>query len=198
MKVILQTAMFLLLTTLPGWSQAPDSRPVIVAFGDSMTAGYGVPGDMSYPAQLQRTLDERGYKYRVVNMGVTGDTTRGGLGRMSRAQGASPVIVILELGSNDRSNGISLQQTQDNLEQMITRFQKTRIEVVLAGRSIAGGEDVYRTLANKYHLTLIPSFLAGVSGNPNLTISDGTHPNADGYTIVVKTVMTSLEPLLKK
>jgi acyl-CoA thioesterase-1 len=198
MKARMAAALLLLSIAFPGWSQAPDPRPVILAFGDSMTAGYGVPADMSYPAQLQRTLDERGYKYRVVNMGVTGDTTRGGLGRMSRALGAGPDIVILELGSNDRSNGISPMQTEDNLDQMIARFQKTHIAVVLAGRSLAGGEDVYVKLANKYHATLIPSFLAGVSGNPNLTISDGTHPNADGYAIVVKTIMTSLEPLLKK
>jgi acyl-CoA thioesterase-1 len=198
MKAILAAALLLLSIASSGWSQALDPRPVILAFGDSMTAGYGVPADMSYPAQLQKILDERGYKYRVVSMGVTGDTTRGGLGRMSRALGTGPDIVILELGSNDRSNGISLKQTEDNLDQMIARFQKTHIAVVLAGRSLAGGEDVYVRLANKYHLTLIPSFLAGVSGNPALTISDGTHPNSDGYAIVVKTVMTSLEPLLKK
>jgi acyl-CoA thioesterase-1 len=198
MKAKLASALLLLLIAFPGWSQAPDLRPVILAFGDSMTAGYGVPADMSYPAQLQKLLDERGYKYRVANMGVTGDTTRGGVGRLSRALGTGPDIVILELGSNDRANGISPKQTEDNLDQMIARFQKTHIAVVLAGRSLAGGEDVYANLANKYKLTLIPSFLAGVSGNPALTISDGTHPNVDGYAIVVKTVMTSLEPLLKK
>jgi acyl-CoA thioesterase-1 len=198
MKTRLAAALLLLWIAFPGWSQVPDPRPVILAFGDSMTAGYGVPADMSYPAQLQRTLDARGFKYRVVNMGITGDTTRGGLGRLSRALGAGPDIVILELGSNDRSNGISPLQTQDNLDQMIARFQRTHIAVVLAGRSLAGGEDVYASLSNKYHLTLIPSFLAGVSGNPNLKISDGTHPNADGYAIVVKTIMTWLEPLLKK
>lgn len=117
---------------------------------------------------------------------------------MSRALGANPVLVILELGSNDRANGITPQQTQENLDQMIARFQRTRIEVVLAGRSLSGGEDVYGNLANKYRLTLIPSFLAGVSGNPDLTIADGTHPNAEGYAIVVKTIMQSIEPLLKK
>jgi acyl-CoA thioesterase-1 len=193
-----KTALLLLLIAFPAWTQTPDSRPVILAFGDSMTAGFGVPEEMSYPAQLQRTLDERGYKYRIVNMGVTGDTTRGGLARMSRALGANPVMVILELGSNDRANGITPQQTQENLDQMIARFQRTRIEVVLAGRSLSGGEDVYGNLANKYRLTLIPSFLAGVSGNPDLTIADGTHPNAEGYAIVVKTIMQSIEPLLKK
>ena len=201
MKARMATALFLLSIAVRGWGQSPDPRPVILAFGDSMTAGYGVPADLSYPAQLQKMLDDRGYKYRVVNMGVSGDTSRGGVGRLSRALGTGPDIVILELGSNDRANGISLKQTEDNLEQIIARFQKTHIAVVLAGRSLAGreeGEDVYVRLANKYHLTLIPSFLAGVSGNPDLTISDGTHPNADGYAIVIRTVMASLEPLLKK
>jgi len=196
------TSLLLLLVAFPGWSQAPDARPVILAFGDSMTAGFGVPADKNYPSQLQRTLDERGYRYRVVNMGVTGDTTRGGLSRMSRALGTNPAIVILELGSNDRANGISRQQTEDNLDQMIARFQKTRIAVVLAARSLDGsagaGEDIYGTLWNKYRLTRIPSFLAGVSGHPDLTIADGTHPNVDGYAIVVKTIMASLEQLLKK
>jgi len=191
-------AALILSIAMAAWSQAPDTRPVIVAFGDSMTAGFGVPVDNSYPAQLQRKLDQLGYKYRVVGQGVTGDTSRGGLVRMSRVLGESPDIVILELGSNDRGNGIPAAQTQANLAQMIERFQRTRITVVLAGRSLSGGEDVYASLANKYHVTLIPSFLAGVSGNPQLTISDGTHPNADGYAIVVKTVLNSLEPLLKK
>jgi acyl-CoA thioesterase-1 len=198
MKARMATALLLLSIAARGWGQAPDARPVILAFGDSMTAGYGVAADMSYPAQLQKLLDDRGYKYRVVNMGVSGDTSGGGLGRLSRALGTGPDIVILELGSNDRSNGISPKQTEDNLEQIIARFQKTHISVVLAGRSLAGGEDIYTNLANKYHVTLIPSFLAGVAGNPDLTISDGTHPNADGYKIVVRTVVASLEPLLKK
>jgi len=194
----MNTATLFLSIALAAWSQAPDTRPVIVAFGDSMTAGFGVPPDSAYPAQLQRRLDELGYRYRVVSQGVTGDTSRGGLVRMSRVLGESPDIVILELGSNDRGNGIPASQTQANLAQMIERFQRTRITVVLAGRSLSGGDDVYANLARQYHITLIPSFLAGVSGNPQLTISDGTHPNADGYAIVVKTVLNSLQPLLKK
>jgi len=178
--------------------QQPDSRPVIVAFGDSMTAGFGVPGEQAYPAQLQKSLDDLGYNYRVVNMGVTGDTTSGGRTRLSRVLGANPLIVVLELGANDRASGISPKQTEDNLGQMIATLQKTRINVVLAGRTQNGLESIYSRLADKYHLTLIPSFLEGVSGNPDLTISDMTHPNADGYAIVVKTVLKFLEPLLKK
>ena len=163
-----------------------------------MTAGYGVPAEQSYPAQLQKSLDALGYKYRVVNMGLTGDTTSGGRGRVSRVLGANPVIVILELGGNDRANGMSLKQTHDNLEQMIATFQKTRITVVLAGRAQSGPENIYEELASKYHLVLIPSFLDGVSGNPALTIADMNHPNGDGYAIVVKTVMKAIEPVLKK
>src|SRR5215471_1675190 len=96
---------FLLVLAAPRIQQ-PDSRPVIVAFGDSMTAGFGVPGEQSYPSQFQKSLDALGYNYRVVNMGVTGDTTSGGRSRLSRVLGANPLIVILELGANDRANGI--------------------------------------------------------------------------------------------
>jgi len=195
MKSLLLISLF---TSFVFSSQQPDTRPVIVAFGDSMTAGFGVPAENSYPAQLQKNLDTLGYKYRIVNMGVSGDTTAGGRTRLSRVLGANPVIVILELGANDRANGISPMQTESNLEQMISTLQKTRISVVLAGRTQAGLESIYSGLANKYHVTLIPSFLDGVSGNPDLTISDMTHPNADGYAIVVKTVLKFLEPLLSR
>jgi acyl-CoA thioesterase I len=194
MKSVLLTSLLAYLAL----GQTPDSRPVIVAFGDSMTAGFGVAAEQSYPAQLQKSLDALGYKYRVVNMGVSGDTTNGGRTRLSRALAANPVIVILELGANDRSNGISQNQTEENLGQIITTLQKTHIGVVLAGRTQTGLENVYADLAGKYKLTLIPSFLAGVSGNPDLTISDMTHPNGDGYAIVVKTVLKAIEPRLRK
>ena len=198
MRFLTAAALIIYAIASPLRSQTPDSRPVIVAFGDSMTAGFGVSAEMSYPAQLQTRLDQSGYRYRVVNMGITGDTTRGGLARMDRVFGTSPDIVILELGSNDRANGIPPSQTQNNLAQIIERFQKTRIKVVLAGRSLSGGENVYPDLAAKYHVTLIPSFLEGVSGESSRTISDGTHPNAEGYAIVVKTVMKWIEPMLRK
>jgi len=195
MRLILVTSLTAFLAFV---QQSPDSRPVIVAFGDSMTAGYGVAAEQSYPAQLQKSLDALGYKYRVVNMGVTGDTTSGGRGRVSRVLGSNPVVVILELGANDRANGMSLKQTEDNLDQMIATFQKTHITVVLAGRTQSGLESVYKELADKHQLILIPSFLEGVSGNPALTISDMNHPNGDGYAIVVKTVLKAIEPVLGK
>src|SRR2546425_2471067 len=110
-----------------------DSRPVILAFGDSLTAGYGVPHGSTYPDQLQRKLDSLGYKYRIVNMGISGDTTSGGRARMHAALNVMPSIVILELGANDGLRGMPVAATQANLEEMITEFRKTGANVILAG-----------------------------------------------------------------
>lgn len=186
-------AVALYLMALP--LQAIDSRPVIVAFGDSMTAGFGVPSGFSYPEQLQKKLDAAGYKYRVVNMGITGDTTRGGRARMDRVLAANPTIVILELGGNDRSNGLSPGETQANLAQMIATFQKTRITVLLVERD-SEKDNVYTALAATHHLPLISNFFDGVAGNAEFTISDGRHPNAEGYAIVVTNVLKTLKPFL--
>ena len=184
-----------------------DSRPVILAFGDSLTAGYRVPPGFAYPERLQRKLDERGYKVRVVNMGINGDTTSGGGARMKAALEQKPSIVILELGANDGLRGLSVTRMQTNLENMILQFQKAGAKVILAGMTLPrnyGGayvksfEDVFRDLAKKYNVPLIPFFLEGVAGNPKYTQEDLIHPNADGYVFVTDIVMKTLEPLLKK
>ncbi|PYS37765.1 MAG: arylesterase, partial [Acidobacteria bacterium] len=155
-----------------------DSRPVILAFGDSLTAGYGVPLDAGYPARLQRKLDEQGYRYRVVGMGISGDTTGGGIARMRPALQQKPSIVILELGANDGLRGLSISRMQMNLEQMIKDFQEAGAKVVLAGMTLPRNygeayvksfEDVFRNLAKKYDSPLIPFFLEGVAGNPKYT-----------------------------
>jgi acyl-CoA thioesterase-1 len=183
-----------------------DSRPVILAFGDSLTAGYGVPPDAGYPARLQRKLDEQGYKYRVVGMGISGDTTSGGLARIRAAVQQKPSIVILELGANDGLRGLSISRMQINLEQMIKDFQDTGAKVVLVGMTLPRNygdayvksfEDVFRNLAKKYESPLIPFFLEGVAGNPKYTLEDLMHPNADGYLRVTDIVMKTLGPLLK-
>jgi len=196
----MKTALLLPMMALLASAQQPaaDSRPVILAFGDSLTAGYGVPAGFGYPGQLQKKLDAGGYKYRVVNMGITGDTTSGGRARMNRALAVNPAIVILELGANDSSSGLTLGQTQANLEQMIAFFKNGGATVVLAGRTLSRQEDVIGKLADKHHLPLIPSLLEGVAGDPTLTIGDRIHPNAEGYAIVTDTVMKAIEPLLKK
>ena len=185
----------------------PDSRPVILGFGDSLTAGYGVPRGSGYPERLQRRLDASGYKYRVVNMGISGDTTSGGLARLKPALDLKPSIVILELGANDGLRGLPIDQMRANLDTMIVAFQKTGAKVVLAGMTLPRNygeayvksfEDVFRGLAKKYSLTLIPFFLEGVAANPKYTLDDLIHPNAEGYVLVTDLVLKTLEPLLRR
>jgi len=206
MKTTTLFSMMILLAT----TQRPavrDSRPVILAFGDSLTAGYGVPRGSGYPEQLQRKLDVLGYKYRVVNMGISGDTTSGGRARLQAALSAMPSIVILELGANDGLRGQPVVQMQANLEEMIGEFQKAGAKVVLAGMTlprnygsayVGSFEDVFRNLAKKYNTPLIPFFLEGVAGNPKYTLDDFLHPNTDGYVLVTDIVMKTLGPVLKK
>ena len=184
-----------------------DTRPVIAAFGDSLSAGYGLdPGD-SYPSNLQRLLDGAGYQYHVVNMGVSGDTTTDGVSRLPDVVALHPELVILEFGGNDGLRGQPATSTRDNLVIMIEALQKAGAKVVLAGMTLPRnyGPDyinqfdaVYPALAAKYKLTRIPFLLEGVGGNPKLTQTDGLHPTAEGCAIVARTVLQYLEPLLKK
>lgn len=186
---------------------AQDSRPVLLAFGDSLTAGYGVQRGSGYPDRLQERLDSLGYKYHVVSMGISGDTSAGGRARMRYALAAKPSIVILELGANDGLRGLPTVQMQVNLEEMIKEFQAEGAKVVLAGMTLPKNytatyvknfEDVFRDLAKKYNLPLIPFFLEGVAGDPKYTLEDFIHPNAAGYVLVTDIVMKTLQPLLKK
>ena len=185
----------------------PGERPNIVAFGDSLTAGLGVPQDQSYPAQLQRKLDAAGYAYRVVNSGVSGETTAGGVRRVSWVLKNKPAIVILELGGNDGLRGLSLQETKANLERIIQQLQQASVTVVLAGMKlppnygqdyIEGFEALYQALATQYRLTLIPFFLDGVAASSSLNQADGIHPTGEGYRIIVEKIFPTLEPLLER
>ena len=193
----------------PDRPKRPDSaeRPRIVAFGDSLTAGLGVPPDQSYPAHLQRRLDAAGYVYRVVNAGVSGETTAGGVRRVSWALNGKPVIVILELGGNDGLRGLSLKETKANLERIIQQLQQASVTVVLAGMKLppnygqdytGGFEALYQALAKQYRLTLIPFFLDGVAGSSSLNQADGIHPTGEGYRLIVEKVFPTLEPLLER
>ncbi len=186
-------------------SSTPDTRPRIVAFGDSLTAGLGVPAEESYPAQLQRSLDALGHSYRVVNAGVSGDTTAGGLRRVPWILTNKPDLVILELGANDGLRGLSVDQTRHNLREIIQRLQEAGVGVVLAGMKLppnygqdylARFEGIYPSLAKEYRLPLIPFFLEGVGGSPSLNQADGIHPTAKGYALVVEQVLRILSPLL--
>lgn len=181
--------------------------PVIVAFGDSLTAGQGVPGDRNYPSQLQAELDDRGYRYRVVNAGISGELTAGGLGRVEEVLAHNPEIVILELGANDGLQQQPVDEMRSNLAGIIEQLQAAGVTVVLAGMIAPPNygldysqayEQVFSDLADAYQLPFIPSFLGPVAGWPDLNLRDGIHPTADGYAIVVQTVMQILEPLLMK
>jgi acyl-CoA thioesterase-1 len=186
---------------------ASDTRPRIVAFGDSLTAGLGVQVGESYPAQLQRRLDDLKYPYRVINAGVSGDTTAGGLRRVPWILKNEPELVILELGANDGLRGLSVDQTKSNLRQIVTQLKEAGAAVVLAGMKLPPnyGEDyttrfeaIYPALAQEYHLPLIPFFLEGVGGASSLNQADGIHPTKEGYEIVVEQVLKVLKAVLSE
>ena len=185
---------------------ADEERPRIVAFGDSLTAGLGVAADEAYPARLQHRLDEQGLRYRVINAGVSGDTTAGGLRRVDWVLKSRPDIVILELGGNDGLRGLNLQQTKANLERIIERCQAASVMVILAGMKLPPNygsdytksfEAIYPALAKQYRLTLIPFFLDGVAGSASLNQADGIHPTSEGYRIIADKVLETVTPLLK-
>ena len=191
----------------PAPAAAPDERPVIVAFGDSLSAGFGADPGQSYPDFLQKELDRRGYRYRVITSGISGDTTTDGAERIGTVTALKPAIAILEFGGNDGLRGLPVSTTHANLEQMILALQRAGANVVLAGMTLPPnyGEDyirsfeaVYKDLAQQYHLPLIPFLLRGVGGNPGLMQRDGIHPTGAGNRIVAENVMRVIEPLLKK
>ena len=178
------------------WSA--DTRPVIVAFGDSLTAGFGADPGASYPDFLQKKLP----RWRIVNAGVSGDTTTDGLNRIPEVLSYHPSIVILEFGGNDGLRGLPLATTRANLDQMIAQLQKASVRVVLAGMTLPPNygaefirpfEAIYRELAAKYKIPRIPFLLAGVGGNPKLMQRDGLHPTAQGNAIVAQTVLKALD-----
>ena len=180
---------------------------IVVAFGDSLTAGLGVMPDDSYPAQLQARLRAEGYAYRVVNAGASGDTTAGGLRRVDWALKNKPDIVIVALGANDALRGQDLASVRSNLDGIVARFQKAGARVLMAGmemppnygaRYTAEFRRLYVDVARKRGSAFMPFLLDGVAGNPRLNQPDGIHPTAEGYRIVVDHLWPHLEPLLTR
>jgi acyl-CoA thioesterase I len=184
----------------------PDGRPVIVAFGDSLTAGFGLPEDQCFTALLQRKLDEKGYSYRVINAGVSGDTSAGGVSRIDWALEGAVKYMILELGGNDGLRGQPVAEMKKNLAEIIERAQARGVTVILAGMEAPPnlGEEytsefrqAFRDLAKKYQLTLIPFLLDNVAGRREMNQPDGIHPNAAGEKVMAENVWRTIEPLLK-
>ncbi len=193
--------------TLPREAPSKDeTKKVLVVFGDSISAGYGVPQGRSYPDDLQRKLDAAGYRWRVVNMGVSGDTTEGGVARMATAVAAKPNLVLLELGGNDGLRGLPLAMTRMNLQELISTFERAGAEVVIAGMTLPPNygmdyvhsfEKIFVDLAMKYKLPLIPFIFSDII-TPDLRYfqPDHIHPTAEGAEIISNTVFRTLKPLL--
>jgi acyl-CoA thioesterase-1 len=169
-----------------------NSEPVILAIGDSMTAGYGVQPDSSYPAQLQRELTKHGFSYRVINQGVTGSTTLQAFSRLNRALAVQPEVVIVQLGGNDAAQRISRDVSRETLRTIVTRFKSGGAKIYFAGGRFAHLDDV----AREQNIEVIP-FLDGVAGHPDLLLNDGVHPNSDGYAVVVRNIFNVIDPYLR-
>lgn len=179
----------------------------ILAFGDSLTAGLGVENNQTYPSLLQEKLQKEGYPYRVINAGVSGETTWGGLRRVEWVLKNKPEIIILELGINDGFRGLSTEMIRQNLSEIIEILHQEKVKVVLAGMELPlnyGREytesfkKIYPDLSKKYDLLLVRFFLEGVAMKKELNQSDGIHPTGEGYRVVVENIWPILIPLLNK
>jgi acyl-CoA thioesterase-1 len=182
------------------------SAPRIVILGDSLTAGLGLPGPQAYPALLQERLKGDGLNYAVVNAGVSGDTSAGGLSRLDWALDGDVRVLIVALGGNDGLRGLPPEQLERNLAQIVERAQARNITVILAGMEappnygrdyIVAFHKVYPALAKEYHVTLVPFLLQGVAGIQALNQPDGIHPTAAGARIVADNVWSALKPILE-
>jgi len=182
------------------------TRPKIVILGDSLTAGLGLPVTEAYPSLLQARVNQAGFDYDVVNAGVSGDTSAGGLSRLEWALQGDVRVLIVALGGNDALRGLPAAELRQNLAQIIERAQERKIVVLLAGMEAPPNfgqaytvsfHKVYPDLAARYRVRLVPFLLDGVAGIESLNQSDGIHPSAEGARIVADNVWAALEPTLK-
>lgn len=189
---------------------APASRsadaPKIVILGDSLTAGLGLDRASSFPSLLQARLDREGYTYQVVNAGVSGDTSAGGLRRLEWALEGNVRVLVVELGANDGLRGLPVAGMKKNLAEIITRAQARDITVILAGMEAPPNygpqytdefRQAFRDLAAEHKVALIPFLLDGVAGLREMNQGDGIHPNPEGARIVENTIWRTLEPVLE-
>jgi len=179
----------------------------VVAVGDSLTAGYGLPETEAYPAQLEQKLHQAGYRWQVVNAGISGETSSGTLSRVNWILKLKPDIVILETGANDGLRGVDPKLTYANINKTVALLQQQGVVVVLAGMRTVTNlgpsytsefAGIYPKLARRHRLILIPFFLAGVAGDPRLNQPDGIHPVAEGYRIVTGLVYPYLLQAIQK
>lgn len=190
----------------PASSQSPQAaRPRVVVLGDSLSAGLGLSPKEAFPAQLQRKIDADGLKFEVVNAGVSGDTSAGGLRRLDWALDGDVQVLVLGLGANDGLRGLPVDEMRRNLSTIVERAQARNIAVVLCGMEAppnfgasytSSFRAAYKDIATKYDLAFVPFLLDGVAGLADLNQEDGIHPNARGAERVAGTVWSTLRPLL--
>jgi acyl-CoA thioesterase I len=186
---------------------APDGRPVVLAFGDSLTAGFGADPGESYPDYLQKDLDTLGFHYQVINQGVSGNTTKDGVDRLQDALRLKPVVVIVAFGGNDGLRGLPIATTRQNLDQIVTTVLHSGAKVVLGGITLPPnyGPDyirqfnqTYALLAAKYHVPLLPFLLQDVYGVAGDMQADGIHATDQGNAQVAKNLLPLITPLLRR
>jgi acyl-CoA thioesterase I len=196
----------LLLALAPPVARAEQAAAVILVFGDSLSAGYGIHVDQGWVSLLARKISQLGYGFKVINASVSGETTAGGLGRLPHAlEVQQPRILILELGANDGLRSLPLDNTRDNLDKMIVLARSHGITVLLLGmrmppnygeRYTSGFQNMYTDLAQAHKLVWVPFLLDRVALDPGLMQADGLHPNERGQPLLLDNVWPKLEPLL--
>jgi acyl-CoA thioesterase-1 len=184
-----------------------DRRPLLVCFGDSLTAGAGTGPGESYPDYLQSALDQRHIHYRVDNQGISGNTTKDGLQRLPGILALHPAVVLVEFGGNDGLRGLPIADTRANLDQIVATLQHSGARVALAGITLPPDygpdyirqfDQTYTLIAKKYRVPLLPFLLQNVYGVPGMMQPDRTHATAAGNRIVARNLLPLLLPLLKK
>ena len=197
-----------LISRLPGPAAAAEARAAafrLLVLGDSLTAGYGLAAEEAFPIQLQAALKNGGVDVLVINAGVSGDTTAGGLSRIDWALADNPTHVIVELGANDALRGINPKTTHQNLDAIIAKLQSAGVKTMLAGMYAppnwgrdyeAEFRSIYPDLARQYRIGLYPFFLDGVAARPTLNQADGIHPNKKGVAVIVGRMLPSVRRLL--
>ena len=182
-------------------------RPVVVCYGDSITAGYGLQDGQSFPDALQRDLDARGYHYQVSNQGTSGATTKDAVAGLRTILELHPAVVIVEFGGNDGLRGLPLAETRRNLDAVLTALESAHIKVVLAGITlppnygreyIQAFEQLFRELTAKHHVAFVPMLYKDLINVPSTIQPDGIHPTAKGSEIIARTLLPVLAPLLRK
>jgi acyl-CoA thioesterase-1 len=197
-------SLFLSISVLPAMAA---SRPLIVCYGDSITAGYGLNPGQSFPDALQRDLDQHRYTYKVSNMGTSGATTKDAVANIRSVLEIHPAVAIVEFGGNDGLRGLPLEQTRKNLDAVLTALENAHIKALLAGITLPPNygpdyinafDKIFRDLAQKHHTAFVPMIYKDLVNVPGTIQGDGIHPTAKGSEIIAKTLLPALRPLLRK